>query len=131
MLNELKEKIIELVPEIVELKFGCEVWCSFEGLQTRGFVTDIPDSFGQVRIQIPGYYSVIKEVDTLQILGRPITLEDVLKAADIKSPSKDVEDLYYREIMENLVFKGYWLLGKSLDEQPERNIAFLHSVICK
>jgi len=80
-LEELKNKIQEANPEIMELKFGCEV----EGFNSiRGIIVRI-----NLYVNESNTYSIFWEDDTLtmqssigitKILGRPIRLADVLLA---------------------------------------------------
>lgn len=75
--DPVKQKIVELLPEILELKFGCRIE-DFGTLRTicgyragGDYLTD------------DGYwwtYSMLTQRKYLDILGRPITLADVLRA---------------------------------------------------
>ena len=71
-LEQLTAKIQKLVPEIMELKFGCVVNNGFINLKV---VYEIET--GDVLLENG---SIIDHKTNCKILGRNITLEDVLKA---------------------------------------------------
>ena len=109
-MEQLKERIIELVPEIGELKFGCEV------LLENNVKRTISGSDNR------GYYQTLESDLTLvedgieEIIGRPITLEDVLRAIDERWETP-------RSLLQ------IWQLGKPLDDQPEEVIDFLKEIL--
>lgn len=98
----LNEKIIELVPEIVSLKFGCkvEVHVDSEGFANEGSIEHTPcanttgyvthseylecndDYAGDILVKniINGYLGEDYDGISCEIIGRPITLADVLRA---------------------------------------------------
>ena len=130
-LQQLEAKIQEAVPEIMELKFGCRVL-----LENDVKRTILKDNNGK------GYYFSVLENDlTLiregieEILGRPITLEDVLMAIDISKKKTPLVVGINGEFSEEIQngWKGHetWKLGSPLQDQPEETIDFLHSLIVK
>jgi DNA polymerase elongation subunit (family B) len=63
---------------------------------------------------------------------RPITLEDVLRAIGSEAKTQKGQEEYER-VRNKLLGFGWnvrWHLGKSLDDQPEDVINFLHSILC-
>ena len=124
-MNELKKKLIELVPEIGELKFGCEV------LLENNVKRTISGSDNR------GYYQTLESDLTLvedgieEIIGRPITLEDVLRAIEktIKKGLLNPDLKRKSELWEIQRIIELWQLGKPLDDQPEEVIDFLKEIL--
>jgi hypothetical protein len=135
-LQELKNKIIEFNPEIKELKFGCDIEMESEGI-----------------VQYVGNYSPTDEDcyfdgdiepiynEKYTIIGRDITLEDVLIALEKKEDDFAVRAnglFMFENRIINRNFTGfnyddddlYWKLGKSLDNQSKETINFLHEILC-
>lgn len=125
-LEEVKKKIQEVVPEIMELKFGCKF--KLKGSNYIDICTG-KNEWG---------------LNDVEILGRPITLEDVLKAMqslDDKNPQRHWVINRWGEFLNDAEgvtpLKGFskvgekWILGKPLDLQEENTINFLHGILCK
>lgn len=141
MLNELTNKIKKIIPEIEELKFGCKIGCE-DGYFIIG-TSDIEISYihkgteNEVRYYEAGFGRKETTKDNFEIIGRDITLEDVLRC--LKSDYYINEDGYLYEIIsENedggiyleMVSPGiHWLLGKPLHEQSEETIKELNKLI--
>jgi len=139
-LEELKKKIVEAVPEIKALNPGVKV--KFHILE---------DSFGDIIPINPGdsdYLWIreegkpecftISKSTIVEILGRDITLEDVLRALDKPEANHAIncEGQFLNqetEIPLTYAFGTgvYWRFGKSLSEQSDLTINFLHSILCK
>jgi len=131
-MTNLTEKIIEAVPEIMELKFGCEVIVetSKAGLQQTvitGWMSDgkyMTWSFGEKA-----------EKDIKKILGRPITLEDVLRAIEKNPPIEpffvSITGHFHKQFengdMSSTLAK--WQLGKPLSEQSPETLQFLERIL--
>ena len=148
-MKQLKEKIIELVPEIKELNIGCVVL--FEDHKIRLVENTFPkylfvDELGwryygikennKLKAIIPSS-SNGEGIREFKIIGRPITLEDVLRAIE-KKPDKgeDIDDYIlktngeiYLFMMSPIKKMAQWQLGKPLDDQLEEVIAFLKEVL--
>ena len=139
-LEQLKEKIWEAVPEILELKFGCWV----KKYQDIGIILDKDSVYFRKSWMDDGqniYW--IQDDDNFEILGRPITLEDVLVAFEIifirnvqekMSPRREWElqsnlQLTFEDTAMKIIKK--WRLNKPLDQQSEETINFLCEVILK
>jgi len=115
-LAELTAKICEAVPEIMELKFGCRV--------RHG---DCINTIVGVGIEFENFkwpFTYIEEDGCLgasnfndEILGSPITLEDVIRASRMKS------DCYDMDILDQ------WSCGKPLSEQSPETISFLSNLL--
>jgi len=127
-LQELKNKINEAVPEILELKFGCRIksYCYPD--------TDIViDDAIEIDSLVGGKYAT-HERDNIEILGRPITLEDVLVAIEkqheviltvVKNDNGTHITNEFAEVLRS------WKWGKPLSQQPKETIGFLYNLLCK
>lgn len=132
MLQELTNKIKKIIPEIEELEFGCKV-------QLKEDISN-----GKIK-----YYSIVKrehnsyqlynsrkgsifwktEQNFYKIIGRPITLEDILRCLE-----KSLNSSYQIRDTGEILIMGipsdiYWKLGKPLDEQSEETIKELNNLI--
>lgn len=170
-LEQVRARIIELVPEIVELKFGCRVVWHYEhqigGIRSRGGLCRFGRNKEAVVIEDRMVSGVLIRIEenlslrsvnptTLTIIGRPITLEDVLRAVqksgecwkldtimDGNSIRLVVKDrcLYAQPVtntktnfelfIESMVgrISADWHLNKSLEEQSEETIEFIGSIL--
>lgn len=127
-LQKIREACIKANPEIVELKFGCEVRLKVRGDQgviiealripsngPRGFVYWNKD-MGEVRVLF---------ADDFEILGRPIRLADVLLAIDTQGKS-------HHEVNGDECFlcSGLWNLRQDdLSLQSEETLNFIASTL--
>lgn len=134
-LNELKEKITEAVPEIMELKFGCEIetetlkykHCKSCYQELREEKKEIIWSINYFikqkkdEIYLFNYLDNFQRIDikevNLRIIGRPITLEDVLVAEKTNL------------VINRMKIVEKWQLNKSLSEQSKETIDFLHKLL--
>ena len=127
-LQFVKSKVIEAVPEIMELKLGCKilwrtfVW-SFVGKNYAGNFILYSDFGSQTKV-------ISEKMMDFEIgcknLGRPIRLADVLITAIPKSGSLNflIQDGHAEEILKS------WNLSKdSLDDQSEETINFLANLL--
>lgn len=126
-LEQVREAIIKAVPEIVELKFGCQV--KLDGLKgyDGGVATlAVPHAGGW--LDTGGIYLNPKE---LTIIGRPVQLADVLRAIGLKGRS--IFHVYadgkiggsWGTYKDELA----WDLSKPLDQQSPETIDFLASIL--
>ena len=118
-LDQLKKKIQEAVPEIMELKFGCEV---IEKINGKKSISKLDSWYiDQSKIGQENF-------NFTEILGRPIVWDDI--ALTLES---DMNWFITRQ--GRFFYKGdevaIWEWGKPLDQQPEETIDFLWEVICK
>ena len=184
-LQQLEAKIQEAVPEIMELKFGCEViaystgmwmhrasryvyrvveeqslskeekeknkeYCGFEPW-SKLKLSCIGSHFGSGHVREEKYPESIEVYQSLfphkkehkptqlsdvyhnelEILGRPITLEDVLRA--VEKELEDSEDFYVHYNGNMFVnptnVKAEWKLNTPLQDQSEETIDFLHTLL--
>lgn len=142
-MTPLHQKIIEFVPEIKELKFGCRF--SFIDGSRSCVVLDITHKHLDFMVYLPGIGWKIdrlarKDVDGyMKILGRPITLADVLRAIHLTAPAN--KTLVTLESDGQFIIKRYddngktveggprWNLSTDLDGQSEECKAFLSKVL--
>lgn len=124
-MTKLEQAIIKAVPEIMELKFGCKYSFTDPRYPGRAIAwlnwneSEIPDQ---------------KNKKDIKIIGRPITLEDVLRVL------KKNTDLWVYSVtvngsiveinnVEGVKKVSEWQLGKPLSEQSEETIKFLEELI--
>jgi len=92
--QQLKNKIVEAVPEIMELKLGCVVkMASKDKNEIVIRVEKMKQWHGEIMIETNESYGQTNS-DLYTILGRPITLADVLRAIEKTRPS-DFYRVYY------------------------------------
>ena len=127
-LETIRAAAIKANPEIVELKFGCQVQ-RYEGdeIDTLCSITS-PGLRGRHAVRFIRFPSVVHydfvcatgEVESWKIIGRPIRLADVLLAL------KEQRGYLGVTILE----KEHWnLRADSLEEQSDECIAFLADLL--
>lgn len=129
-LQAVRKKVIKAVPGIMELKFGCNVQLKIRG--DLGFIIN-SDFHGSVI----HWNFTIKETrclkeDDLKILGRPITLADVLLAMEKAGLEMFTTDSWNVEVSSYDVAKilRLWNLSdNNLDNQSEEVWKFLNDVL--
>lgn len=133
-LDEVRAAIIKAVPEIVELKFGCELKTS------KGFYVTLighKDDWYTWKRHEDGLISAgddAGDADGLPelIIGRPIRLADVLVAIDEKCPSKYFVNSNGAFIRIDTKWRmvAWKLWSDSLENQSDECIDFIHSLLC-
>lgn len=142
-LQELTNKIHTLVPETMELRFGCRVRQSKTGAE--GFLVGTPENengFGYWFNSENTIYPILEEHIT--ILGHDITLETVLRALELVdsdtvmhygiSSSGEIMRDYYSKVGGRMWAyvvpeRPTWHLGKPLHLQLEETITWLNNSI--
>lgn len=130
--KELREVIIKANPEIVELKMGCKI------RKSRFWTDDVifvgKDGNGKHNVWKRGYLDVKTVSAEDKIIGRPITLADVLMAIEKfgvkleKSYTAEQQVMFQSNNLYKLV--KLWNLKKnSLDNQSKETIDFLHNLL--
>jgi len=155
-LEKLKEKIIEAVPEIMELKFGCEVEIKRNYIGKDWKIKNIISSDKKIPPRINrklnrdniGYYNItsywttingnymcinekIYEEKIIKILGRPIILEDVLITIQKIKSDMELKIKFYEDGI-GICNKDeicLWQPNKPLSEQSDETINFLYKLI--
>lgn len=112
-MDKTKQKIQELVPEIMELKFGCEIksYC-------HPAIDIVIDDFSEIDSLVGGKYAT-HERKNLEILGRPITLAETIEAVKRTENARDGDWL---EVCKN------WKYG-TLEDQTPALIEHIYSVL--
>ena len=122
-INKIREACIKANPEIVELKFGCEVEITHKASDYFGrklFVSEKPDAFGVLSVTIPNFYSIAVSKENIEIIGRPIHLADVLLAIiDKNKLFKHTEQLL------GTVAIHWKLENDNLENQSEETLKFI------
>lgn len=145
MLAEIRSKCIEANPEIVELKYGCEIQDNLlnqpdESVQYtyvrkgRDYLYclrhgDRSEALFQFRSE------EIRE-DNYKIIGRPIQLADVLLAIEIATQGSDdgywLIDKYGNFLRTDKATKlPSWNLRRTLEDQDDHVVRFVHSLIAR
>lgn len=145
MYEELVAAIVKVVPEIKAWEIGCRV---------RGMHGEVLSLVGQrelkkppltpLEIKYPRALSRHTHVDVFEredgsryeytfsddtkIIGRPITLEDVLRAMPNRKGHYWSVD-FSGALFNGDSWQGKWLLCKPLSEQSPETISFLHSLL--
>lgn len=136
-IKELREIIIKANPEIVELKFGCRLKNKYQSddnpYQIKTFIKKSGKLYKCREFDGRDFHS---EPDTFEIIGRPITLVDVLKSMQGKSTKCIGVDMNGYFLNTNLQatdliqLDDRWDLSKDLDNQPKETLTFLHNLLC-
>ncbi len=137
--NETIKKIQELVPSIMELKFGCKVvdeeygrkHIYYFGSENKDFVYLHKDS--KERQEWKNKFK-----DNFKILGRPISLEDILIALEKKGIPMRIdtegEFLKYKKTDDDIGYNWietdiFWQLNKPFHEQSQNTKDFIGDLI--
>lgn len=137
--EEVRKKIIEAVPSILDLKFGCEVIID-KGFKRTVFLNEFRDDEDCDRIS-----HILTEADRIgmvqlspveslvEIIGRPIQLADVLIAINKNhewgiglNPGMHFE---VHSAFDVNVSKCSWNLSLDFDHQSDQIIDFLHELL--
>jgi hypothetical protein len=132
----IRQKCIEVNPEIAELKFGCEVISG----KTQFRILVIKDGVGLAELNDGMLMDFTRSTIFDVVLGRPLRLADVLLAVKASEsyghyiPSVDCEGFFRTEM--GVVIgdeeKGdlRWnLRADDLEKQPEGTISFLYELL--
>ena len=115
--EQLKNKIIEAVPEILDLKFRCE------------YEYVIMDENGEPLLQLGlwGYTGTPSESEIEKIIGRPITLEDVFVVLTKTADTRDDYDA------KDYVFDLCRMckLNQPLEKQLDETLEFWYNLLIK
>ena len=132
--QKLTEYIQKEIPEIMELKFGCEILneVGIKEMVISYFFHEFK-GYGKVKTLEGGsYHFDSKDTEFKEIIGRPITLEDVLRVIE-----KNRDYVTINLIEDYLLFQSQkfgtksWKLGLPLDQQSEETINFLWDLLIK
>lgn len=132
-LEEIRKACIEANPSIKDLIIGCRIKMKDKQYKTITKWGMVNNRFPVILVLEDGLEYIESEI--VEILGRPITLADViiaLKKDIVKAVSnyqilEDDDDAPEEWLMMSLIHK--WNLTKSLEEQSPETIQFLHSLL--
>jgi hypothetical protein len=144
MLQELTNKIKKIIPEIEELKFGCKVDVFHKNIlpelpvNRRNLIILGENRPNNTCLLLSHFgtpvlsYDILLNKKLVKIIGRDITLEDVLRCLEEKF--KDNDYCKKRKSVYN-AFSCFevirmWQLGKPLHEQSKETIKELNKLIC-
>jgi hypothetical protein len=142
--EEVRAKVIEAVPDILELKFGCRVvWRTIPGIY-------VGENFAGNDIVYMdfGRQAKITYGEFEEIIGRPITLSDVLIAIkkniglyddtpcrpypyDATLEEQEDVRIHNTAVERWMIMLKTWNLTKNYEDQSEATLRFIHSIICK
>lgn len=134
--QQIENKIRELVPELLELSFGCRVILDGEvydilyydkgGKSFDGEVTEyigeslvlysddgVVKMFGESDEEAFDYYMPNK--DEIKIIGHPIHLEHLLLAIDRHSDTNDIDIPKICNLQEDTPYQAMFLVSKIID----------------
>ena len=126
--SQVAKRINELVPETMELSFGCRVEVMFnDGEVEHGIIVGTEDN---QKIQWDdGRVGVFLEDTVSKILGHPITLEHVLMAMPDKIYINSDGSFGHFHKHDHFSPRVFWALGKPLSDQSQETIDFLGEVL--
>lgn len=137
-LKQLREAIVKVVPGIMELEFGCEVFFIERKWLFAGFGKEKGTTMMLTDGKFPSTAYTTARFDkesTYEILGRPIRLSDVLVAIQKSSYCDGYAE--YEAVSElcwggnQYLIRKWNLLQDDLNLQDEPTIHFLHSILYK
>ena len=147
-INKIREKCIEANKEIIELKFGCEVYFNdktFGEPEHWGKICEwsgnpAPLNGFKVWTGLNRYVDIQKE-DIAKIIGRQINLEDILRALEKtqtrNGKSGGVDEVFVGQAGQLIKYGTFgklvteypnWILGKPLTEQSPEFINFIYEI---
>lgn len=133
--EKVREEVVRAVPEIMKLEFGCEIkWRQ----EVWRYVCHGRRPDGENTLMIIGDNKVANinekeeirlSTDSYEILGRPITIADVLRAMNVKHKEEYSKSLYKvdDELLVGLIEK--FDLTKDLSGQSEECLSFLAGIL--
>ena len=127
-LQLIREKCIEANPEIVELKFGCEVTI---GTKQIFFVVGIMPSGAPVTVKKEGAYDSTKQGvnvekinGKIKIIGRPLRLADVLLIMEHTTVRDD--GAFFTNNERHPI---HWNLKETFENQSEELYDFIYKIL--
>jgi hypothetical protein len=136
-MEKLEKRIRELVPSLQELSFGCEFKIYTEPVERLAYIKSYGDGYNTVcTVRKNGdVYTVLRprsEIESWEILGHPIQLQDVMMAIEKKNDhfekgwSISIDGFF---IKDGEMLPIWWDLGKPLNGQSEEVITFLNELL--
>ena len=133
-IKELTKEIDRLLGgEIMELKFGCEMINKDEPKDWAKLVTlisyDGVKSVGYFREQDGSIFNLKTDFEKFEILGRPINLEDVMRAIDKKYRGDRLATGSSNGWVHFGVDRCLWIMGKPLSQQSDETINSIAEIL--
>lgn len=136
MKDPIKAKIIELCPDIMELEFGCSL---YQPKHKKTLVYVGKDN-GQFAVKFEGDDRLIiaDSISDCEILGRPITLADVLRAIANRTDERCItvscfgqfhEEFHEEDEWDTQPLHHHWNLLKDYDDQEQATKDFIGSLL--
>ena len=135
--EKLHSRIVELVPDIKKLEFGCEFTSKYNRNLRMVFThkTTIPRGRMNAGKKVIGRFDGRKvqfDVDSIEIIGRPITYEDIVVAIKRRCgvPDKERADLMQTAAGASCLAVGNrWQWQKPLEQQDEETLLFISKIL--
>lgn len=126
-LTYIRSKCVEANGSILDLKFGCIVKASFPNRPFLSEVVLVNKNYAGNWLVAPlaNVTTTIKEKNIVTVIGRPITLVDILIA--IREKLQDGNK--FNDALGDLLY-FYWNLLEDLDHQSEETYSFLYELLC-
>ncbi len=136
ILKEIREKVIAANPEIVELKFGCEIQAPFEDVRVLVSLYTRPNGSHHLRTQAKDYSAfydhkglTTEDIEKYTIIGRPIRLADILLVLPFPTYLKTMGE-YVRLNTEDSETAELWDLKQDdLNAQSDYTLQFIHKLL--
>ena len=132
-LEQIREIIIKNNPSILDLVFGCYI--SGEGLHNALLVRNLPETDNHYHFEVfVGGYEIRRRVyfkDNMKIIGRTITLSDVLRAIESKH-NMPIQTMGIYEEDEHPLYDlmDVWNLSdNNLNNQSKETISFIYKIL--
>lgn len=124
-IDAIRQKCIEVNPEIVELKFGCEMTTSEGNI----IFTQSHEGcfYSGVKKSDFSFWNGYRQPDN-NIIGRPIRLGDILRSIDLRMP----HDSTLLSEEQNKCYQLIWLWNLILDDltlQSPKTIDFIYNLL--
>lgn len=128
-LDKLVKKIVVILPDIMDIQFGCEIKHREFTMLVSRFYKEMYGNYSMNLVGKDNEFSIQRKSDDtdIKILGRPITLEDVLRAVKEGQFAVSQSGMMFNYMTKEAY--GHWEHGKPLSEQSPDTWDFLDKLI--
>ena len=125
------QKIQELVPDVMKLEFGCEIFR--EGASREIFISRFGNEYSVCKLNNNGLFSPMTlpfppKSQIFEILGKPITLSHILLAS--KGVMIDTVGIFYDvKTLKPLNIGCAWNLSQNYDGQSEKTKDIIDKIV--
>jgi len=127
-IEQIRQACIKVNPSILDLKFGCRI-----KNKITGDINTVIDGnvFGGKILHWNWNINEarILTIEEIEILGRDITLEDILMAIKSKNTPMSIDVNGYFFIVSADLSNKHWHLTKSLQDQSDECIEFIFNLL--